>query len=165
MTTYNVANLPIASLFPVASTETFSNAGIQLRKFAQEVEDSWNASKARKYQQQERVAELQSYVASLVKDQVVTPEVALLALSAWEDLQESFGERIPVPDAGATADGGILYSWNNDEHHFELEILEQRQATFFYLNYLSDEMWETQYAIGGLLPKEVQVGLKSFLQL
>jgi hypothetical protein len=67
-----------------------------------------------------------------------------------------------VPDTGVGPDGEILYTWNKDEHHFELEIFSNGLGEFFYLNHQTNEMWEHEFEVGDSIPEEVKDRLKLF---
>jgi hypothetical protein len=167
MTFYNVAlthPLMLPGLTP-AESQAFSKDGQELGRIQKSVAANWASQKALRSKQQHKVTELNKYLSSTVQENMLTQQTAELALQVWRDLELSFGERIQVPDAGIMPDLGVLYSWNNDEHHFEIEISESQQATLFYLNYHTDEMWEMPYIIGSTLPKEVSLGLKAFLNV
>ncbi len=143
---------------------TYSPEGKQLRKKAQESTDQQRSVRAADVQQKMRAQQLFDYLASLVLDQHITARTAGDARRAWEQLVKEFGSRVPVPDVGAGPDGQILFSWNNDEHHFELEIMPEGIAEFFYLNMRTDKMWSLSYSVGNSLPNHVAEGLHPFLR-
>lgn len=113
-------------------------------------------------QEQSRNQKLQHYLQSLVRSQMAESFTASIALKAWRDLTNITNKRLAVPDAGVGPDGEILYSWNKEGHHFELEVLPNGLGEFFYLNHQTNEMWEAEYQIGDEIPKKAQKQLELF---
>lgn len=62
----------------------------------------------------------------------------------------------PIPCACTGPDGQILYSWDKDEHHLELEIIpkewELPQEEFFYRNRNTKHYWSDS-----LSPKVIEI--------
>jgi uncharacterized protein YfaP (DUF2135 family) len=52
---------------------------------------------------------------------------------------ELFGPRIPAMCTGP--DGRVMLSWDNEEHHLELELFADQPAEIFYRNRKTEEMW------------------------
>jgi hypothetical protein len=110
-----------------------------------------------------RVQGLIDYLDRITADNLVTAQMAGLAWDAWDKLSVAADNALPVPDAGPGPDGQILYTWDREEHHFELEILPASPAEFFYRNRNSGELWEWEYVIGQPIPADVLAKLRLFL--
>lgn len=110
----------------------------------------------------ERLQKLQHYLESLVRTKAVVRMTASVASKIWIKLLGALSNNLPVPDAGAGPDGEILFTWNRDDHHFELEIFPDQHGEFFYLNYRTDEMWECEYRLENAIPDKVKTTLKLF---
>src|SRR5262245_21798744 len=52
---------------------------------------------------------------------LISPATAQLAREAWWLLWEATGQALPVPAACTGPDGQMLYTWDRDRHHLELE--------------------------------------------
>jgi len=74
----------------------------------------------------------------------ISPHTAQFALSAWIKLSAELRGLLQVPDAATGSEGEVLYSWDRNEHHLELEIFANDKAEFFYLNRVSNETWEDE---------------------
>jgi hypothetical protein len=88
------------------------------------------------------------------EDPLVSQETSGAALVAWVLLRRD-APRLPVPAAGVGEDGEILYTWNQGEHHLELEISSDGSAHFYYLNRKTDLEVYSQYVVGGPMPRWV----------
>ena len=88
---------------------------------------------------------------------------ASAAMKSWRALSVAAENKLPAPDAGVGPDGQLLYTWNKDKHHFELEIFPDGSGEFFYLNRLTNEMWGYDYKAGNMVPNEVIYRMKPFL--
>lgn len=52
---------------------------------------------------------------------------------------ERFGPRIPAMCTGP--DGQVMLSWDDEEHHLELELFTDKPAEIFYRNRKTNEIW------------------------
>jgi hypothetical protein len=93
----------------------------------------------------------------------ITLKTAESAWNAWIIVWEATGFALPIPAACTGPDGQILYSWDNDQHHFELEIIPEQPAEFFYKNRGTGELWGEDYNIGDSLSNEACQRLKLFI--
>jgi hypothetical protein len=87
-------------------------------------------------------------------DATITPETAVLASKAWNQICIASGGKMPVPAACTGSDGQMLYSWDRDRHHLELEIIPGNPAEFFYRDRHTKELWGENYNIGDPIPVE-----------
>lgn len=81
---------------------------------------------------------------------------AVRAGRAWRELRAATSARLPVPDACPGPDGELLFTWDLDEHHLEVEIYPSGQAEAFYRNRASGELWERRYDIDLPVPLELR---------
>lgn len=112
--------------------------------------------------EQSRAQRLLFFLRDLVHSENVEHYTATMAWRMWRDLSEVMENKLPVPDVAAGADKQILFSWDNDEHHFELEIFSAGIGEFFYLNYQTDRTWEEEYHIGDPFSDDVSGFLTLF---
>jgi hypothetical protein len=105
---------------------------------------------------------LHHYLEEAIKTRDLDAKTASLAMRVWRTLSALSSNELPVPDAGVGPNGQLLYTWNKDEHHFELEIFPDRHGEFFYLNRRTDEMWDCEYNIGDSVPDEAKEKLREF---
>lgn len=113
-------------------------------------------------QEQTRIQRFQFFLKLLVQDNEVEHTTATLAWNVWKALSNFSDKALPVPNVGAGPDGEILFSWNHEEHHFELEIYPSGIGEFFYLNYQTDDVWECDYHVGNNIPENVKNKLNHF---
>jgi hypothetical protein len=109
-----------------------------------------------------RVQGLIDYLDRIAADRLITPEMALLTWDAWNKLSVATENTLPVPDACPGPDGELLYTWDHEEHHLELEIFPDQPAEFFYRSRRSSELWECEYVIGESLPNDTLARLQLF---
>lgn len=107
-----------------------------------------------------RVQGLIDYLDQITADSQVTPQLARLAWDAWNSLSAATGNSLPVPDACPGSEGELLYTWDRDEHHLELEIFPAAPAEFFYRNRQTGDLWECEHVIGQPLPSEALARLQ-----
>src|SRR5713101_6782623 len=88
-----------------------------------------------------RVQGLVDYLYQIVDQELVTPRLARRAWEAWAALSNNMGNALLVPDACPGPNGELLYTWDRDADHLELEIFPDAAAEFFYENDASDEVW------------------------
>ena len=99
---------------------------------------------------------------SMGDEPLISAETARLACEAWCQVSEATGASLPVPAACAGPDGQLLYSWDRDEHHLELEISPSGPAEFFYRDRRIHEFWGAEYQIGDPPPGYAIEKLKLF---
>lgn len=110
-----------------------------------------------------RVQGLVDYLNGIADQELVTPRVARLAWQAWTALSNSLSNALLVPDACPGPNGELLYTWDREGHHLELEIFPDAPAEFFYENDGSGEVWESAYVIGEPVPPEALDRLRLFV--
>ena len=82
------------------------------------------------------------------------PNTYIPAAQLWLILWEQ-NMNLPLPSACTGPDGQIMYSWDKNEHHFEVEILPNKPMEFFYKNRLTGELWGEVYILSEPLSNEV----------
>ena len=92
----------------------------------------------------EREAKLCSYLERVAGQEIVSRRIADSAWKAWEKLAAAVAN-LPVPDAGPGPDGSLLFAWDKDENHLELEFQSDEQPSFFYANRQTGEAWEESF--------------------
>jgi hypothetical protein len=106
---------------------------------------------------------LRSYLRAVSESGEISEETARLAWKGWTQLWLALPYALPVPDACPGPDGQLLYTWDQDEHHFELEIFPNGSGEFFYRNRTTGKLWGVDYVIGEQVPQEAIDKLKLFL--
>jgi hypothetical protein len=56
------------------------------------------------------------------------------------DKANHFIEVLPVAPEMKDHNENIYFSWNSNEHHFELNLCKKRKSNFFYFNRLTSEI-------------------------
>ena len=96
-------------------------------------------------------------------DPLISRDTAMLAVKAWKLIWEASQRRMPIPAACTGADGQMLYAWDREQHHLELEIIPNQAAEFFYRDRETRELWGEDYVIGDPLPAEAVEKFRFFL--
>lgn len=131
--------------------------GEQLRKIQDDVRKSYEA-RAETTSQDSRIAGLRRYLAQVSSYEEEAPLIseatAASSLAAWKALWSASGKRLSVPDACPGPDGQLLYTWDREEHHLELEIFPSGRGEFFYRNRKSGELWDwdLEYIVEDFIP-------------
>lgn len=108
------------------------------------------------------IQKLQHFLKALVQRNEINRQTAFFAWKAWQDLSSLMSNNLTVPNTGAGPDGEILFSWNYEDDHFELEIFPSGRGEFFYLNHRTNEFQENEYIISDPLPEDIQNKLDLF---
>jgi hypothetical protein len=110
-----------------------------------------------------RVQGLVDYLNQIADQELVTPRLARMAWDAWTTLSNSLNNALLVPDACPGPNGELLYTWDRDGQHLELEIFPDAPAEFFYENDASGEVWESAFNVGEPVPVETLDRLRLFV--
>jgi hypothetical protein len=94
---------------------------------------------------------------------LITAATAVEARKAWWVVWEATGFALPIPAACTGPDGQMLYSWDNNEHHLELEIILGQPSEIFYKNRVTMYLWGESYNVGDPLPAAALEKLKLFI--
>lgn len=111
-----------------------------------------------------RAQRLYHYLKAIVRTRDIDIQTGEFAWIAWNYLSDAMLNRLSVPDACPGVNGQLLYTWDRDEHHLEIEIFPRASAEFFYRNRISGQLWEDDYEINASLPEEAIAKLNYFLK-
>ena len=114
--------------------------------------------------EQSRAQRLYHYLNAAMREGSLTSHTANLAWAIWNHLSEITLNCLAVPDACPGSQGQILYTWDKDEHHLELEVFPNSPAEFFYRNRIFGQLWEADYQADAPLSEEVSDKLALFLK-
>lgn len=90
----------------------------------------------------------------------ISSQTAELARQVWSDILKVTCCSMPVPSASTSPDGTMFFSWDRDDHHFELEVFPpDRPSELFYRNRATGELWGEDYKIGDNLSSDAIVRL------
>ncbi len=92
----------------------------------------------------------------------ITHETGILARKALETIHGSMPQSFTMPDASYGPNGQILFFWDMNEHHLELEIAPDCPGYFFYRNRTSGIVWDSDYEAGDTLTPRLIEKLKKF---
>lgn len=62
---------------------------------------------------------------------------------------------LPKPTSATGPNGEHLHVWNIDRHHWEIEVKLDGTCEFFYLNLETDEMWNSEWKVWEMIPRDV----------
>ncbi len=116
--------------------------GKALRKESQDAIERFTVDRFRR-----EFSQLEKYLTDSKNMGLINQHVASLALASWLDLWAISGRTMPVPDACPGPDGQILFTWDENDHHLELEIFPESASEFFYRNRSTDELWGEEYEL------------------
>lgn len=111
-----------------------------------------------------RIERVRAFLSERVVTGRISPEVARTADDALTALDAAIGPPLAVPKASTGPDGQVLLTWDEAEHHFELEIPPDEPAVFFYRNRRTGETWDADYSVGGPIPEEAGARLRLITQ-
>jgi replication initiation and membrane attachment protein DnaB len=93
---------------------------------------------------------VEEYLDSVLAEKLINNTVHDLALMVWDSIRVY--SKAYNPNVDVNADGGIAFSWDRDEHHFEMEVFESGLVECFYLNHITNETDEYEtYIKEGIL--------------
>lgn len=107
-----------------------------------------------------RVQKLSEYLRALSERDRVPIAVVEQAWEAWSALATT--DAVPVPDAAPGPDGQLLFTWDREAHHLELEFSPGATPSFFYRNRQTAEVWEDEWRPGESIPTQVRTRLAHF---
>ncbi len=76
---------------------------------------------------------------------------------------DSLIELAGVPDACPSPEKSLLFTWDRGYEHWEVEIVSDKAAEFFYRNKVSGETLEIDYDPGVGIPRSVIAKLENVL--
>ncbi len=90
-----------------------------------------------------RLHQLTFYLEKLREDEA-TSGVAQVAILLWQRIEHTV-KIYPVASVGT--EGQILFAWDRDEHHFEIEVFPDEHIEAFYYNLQTGEAWDEDIAL------------------
>lgn len=106
-------------------------------------------------------AQLAGYLHQQAQDGMISQQTMSRALEAWELLCAA-AEDLSAPDAAPGPDGQVLYTWDRDRYHLELEIFPEGPAEFFYRDRHTGSLWECDFDLSAAVPEEALERLNLF---
>ena len=77
------------------------------------------------------------------------------SMTIWHNIKGIIPGILAAPSLDFMSEGRVLLTWNQGEHHLDIEIIPNAPIEFFYRNRNTDETWEYEYEAGAKLPHEV----------
>lgn len=124
-----------------------------LRSGASPTEGDQTAQKA--VRQKSREQRLYVYLGGLRDTGKIDGYTAIVAWRMWRQLRRAAKDKVRVPNASASGEGQVLYTWNEEEHHLELEIFPDGKAEFFYRNRRTGKLWGHDLMEGEAIPQDI----------
>jgi hypothetical protein len=94
----------------------------------------------------------------------LTHTTVWFAWTAVRQLNEATQRRLSEPDVCPGPDGHLLYTWDTDRHHVELEVFPTGVGEFFACTRPhGGDLWGADYRIGEPVPTGVLEHLRPFL--
>ncbi|AGA28301.1 hypothetical protein [Singulisphaera acidiphila] len=109
-----------------------------------------------------RLQEHRKYLQKLERDGEISTELENTAWRILLDLLDAAGSSLAIPDACPGSDGQLLYTWDQAEHHLELEMFPDRHVEFFYRNRRTGGLWEHEQDVTDGLPLDTIAKLRLF---
>jgi hypothetical protein len=99
-------------------------------------------------QMEDRIA---AYLRKRVTDHSITAPTAALAVQMLQAVREATPQ-LPEPDASATCEGDVLFTWDRGEHHLELQVYDDGAGDLFYRDRETGEIEGGAFHLGSPLP-------------
>ncbi len=111
----------------------------------------------------QRAQRLRNFLMGLLRKGDLSQSTATAAWKTWTMLSDELSGSLIVPNGVATPDGQLLFTWDLNDHHFEVEVFPDRTGEIFYLNYRTNATWEYDYQVGDRLPDTIKDKLNLFV--
>lgn len=112
---------------------------------------------------EDREQKLWEYLQKAVANKYISADMRETALSTWHMIREATAGKVPVPNAGPGPNAELLFTWDREEHHMELEFFARGGAYLFYANRSeTPDLWGEDYDIGAPISAEAVRYLKFF---
>jgi hypothetical protein len=102
----------------------------------------------------EREEKLERYLRGVIDKGYASQVTVATACSAWNDLDAATGRQVPIPNAGPGPNGEVIFTWDRNEHHFELEVSPAEPPYLFYRNRESELTWGADFEPGQTIPAD-----------
>lgn len=87
----------------------------------------------------DRLSKLHAFLSEKLLSGLISEETRSLAWESCMALREKTGAR--VPNVGIGFDRGVLFFWNEEYRHLELEFIPGKGRYFFFLENGADRAW------------------------
>jgi hypothetical protein len=95
------------------------------------------------------------FLQKLMRSGEVPTATADVAWRTWNQLKTQAAGPLLVPDASGGPNGGLLFFWDQGEHHLELEFLADGEVEFFYRNRRTGTLWGADHHNGQPFAEEI----------
>lgn len=96
---------------------------------------------------------------------LIDDEVLVKAFKSWYQIGHLSNWIMPVPLGCTGPDGSLMYCWNKDEHHLELEFFPGKSSEWFYRNRATEQLMDfTDFEIGNPVPPKLLETMKLFYE-
>jgi hypothetical protein len=112
----------------------------------------------------EREAQLARYLLGVIEKGYASADTIEAARSSWEALDAATDRRVAIPNAGPGPNGEMILTWDQREHHFEIEVAPAEPPYLFYRNRESGETWGADLEPGEPVALEAIQHLLRFTQ-
>ncbi len=166
----------LAPRHPSSDSASFATTSFELflhgpdGKILREIQDHSRKileAQAETTSERSRIADLKRYLGQVSsheeEEPLISESTAALSLKAWSEIWSVSGRRLPVPDACPGPEGQLLYTWDREEHHLELEIFPDGRGELFYRNRKSGELWDLEYMVEDFIPAVIFGKLRLFM--
>jgi hypothetical protein len=133
--------------------ELLSEALRRRRPIGRLTEDHLEAEKA--FQPVSREQRLNAYLADLRDRGRIDGYTALIAWRAWRALRKATRGSLRVPNASPGDEDQVHFSWNEGEHHMELDVFPDGRTEFFYRNRSTGKLWDHDQLEDEPIPADV----------
>lgn len=79
---------------------------------------------------------------SILNQKLISREIHDEADAAFNLLKRLYEGTLQIPATCTGPDGRLMYSWDKDEHHLEVEFIPNELTELFYRNRKTEEIWE-----------------------
>jgi hypothetical protein len=91
-----------------------------------------------------RAVGLHQYLTKIARAGLISQETREQAIKVLNRLSEILSGSLSIPDACPGPNGHLLYTWDKNAHHLEVEFVPERRATLFYMNRSSGNVFELE---------------------
>ena len=112
--------------------------------------------------QQQIELKLRCYLDGIRQRGLISEVIADRARTVWQRLDLATAHRVPAPDVGPGPNGEVLFVWDTEEHHFEIELSPRETTYLFYRNRKTGSVWGDDWAEDASIPEEALRRLSAF---
>lgn len=112
----------------------------------------------------ERQVKLLAYLRGCAQHGSIPRGMIPFAWNIWSQVRTAMRGCILVPNASPGGEQQILYSWDNGEHHLELEVFPSGAVEWFYRNRTTGKLWSLDTTDSYPCPPDAQERLRLFVE-